>query len=156
MTNGFKTLAQDRQKALHEGDTEGSPYRDVHTTAKYYQSPKIAAGSIILPVQSRQIVESNSRQWWKTINTVIGLQPSKSQLCDLVDQLCGGDARAVANNINMVFKEVTSDLQSLLPAAAPADHDVPDEFIISVTDCEQPKSQPKYWVLEYTYALLQN
>ena len=37
----------------------------------------------------------------------------------------------------MVFKEVTSDLQPLLPAAASADHDVTDEFIISVTDCEQ-------------------
>ena len=29
----------------------------------------------------------------------------------------------------------------LLPAAAPACHDVPDEFIISVTDCEQKLSR---------------
>ena len=41
----------------------------------------------------------------------------------------------------MVFKEVTSDLQPLLPAAASVDHDVPDEFIISVTDCEQKLSK---------------
>ena len=72
---------------------------------------------------------------------MIGLQPSKSHLCDLADQLCGGDTLALANNINRVFKEVTSDLQPLPPAAASADHDVPDEFIISVTDCEQKLSK---------------
>ena len=38
-------------------------------------------------------------------------------------------------------QEVTSDLQPLPPAAASADHDVPDEFIISVTDCEQKLSK---------------
>ena len=58
-----------------------------------------------------KIGEINSRQWWKTIKTIIGLQPSKSHLCDLADQLCGGDTLALANNINRVFKEVTSDLQ---------------------------------------------
>ena len=88
-----------------------------------------------------KIGESNSRQWWKTIKTMIGLQPSKSHLCDLAEQLCDGDTLALANNINMVFKEVSADLQPLLPAAAPADHDVPDEFIISVTDCEQKLSK---------------
>ena len=77
-----------------------------------------------------KIGKSNSRQWWKTIKTMIGLQPSKSHLCDLADQLCGGDTLALANNINMVYKEVTSDL-----------HDVPDEFIIRVTDCEQKLSK---------------
>ena len=77
----------------------------------------------------------------KTIKTMIGLIPSKSHLCDLADQLCGGDTLALANDINMVFKEVMSDLQPLLPAAASADHDVPDELIISVTDCEQKLSK---------------
>ena len=72
---------------------------------------------------------------------MIGLQPSKSHLCDLAEELCDGDTLALANNINMVFKEVSADLQPLLPAAAPADHDVPDEFIISVTDCEQQISK---------------
>ena len=99
----------------------------------------MASESIILPVY--KIGESNSRQWWKTIKTMIGLQPSKSHLCDLAEQLCDGDTLALANNINMVFKEVSADLQPLLPAAAPADHDVPDECIISVTDCEQKLSK---------------
>ena len=48
---------------------------------------------------------------------------------------------ALADNINMVFKQVTSHLQPLLPAAASADHGVPDEFIISVTDCQQKLSK---------------
>ena len=69
---------------------------------------------------------------------MIGLQPSKSHLAE---QLCDGDTLALANNMNMVFKEVSADLQPLLPAKAPADHDVPDEFIISVTDCEQKLSK---------------
>ena len=85
-------------------------------------------------------MKATQRQWWKTIKTLIGLQPSKSHLCDLVGQLCGRDTLALANNMNMVFKEFTSDLQPLLPAAASADNDVPDEFIISVTDCEQKLS----------------
>ena len=59
----------------------------------------------------------------------------------MAEQLCNWDKLALANNINMVFKEVSADLQPLLPAAAPADHDVPDEFIISVTDCEQKLSK---------------
>ena len=135
-TKGFKALVQDRQRALHEGDTE--TYRRLRNKInrqrsrlreKFYQS------------KVDQIGESNSRQWWKTIKTMIGLQPSKSHLCDLADQLCGGDTLALANNINRVFKEVTYDLQPLPPAAASADHDVPDEFIISVTDCEQKLSK---------------
>ena len=48
MTKGFKALVQDRQKALHEGDT------DVQTTAQQDKSPTIATESIILPVQNRQ------------------------------------------------------------------------------------------------------
>ena len=45
----------------------------------------------------------------------------------------------------MVFIQVTSDLQPLLPkpllpAVAPPDHDVQDEFIISATDCEKKLS----------------
>ena len=63
------------------------------------------------------------------------------QLFLLYEVICGGDTLALANNINRVFKEVTSDLQPLPPAAASADHDVPDECIISVTDCEQKLSK---------------
>ena len=39
------------------------------------------------------------------------------------------------------FQRSLTDLQPLLPAAAAAGHDVPDEFIISVTDCEQKLSK---------------
>ena len=136
VTKGFKALVQDRQRALLEGDTE--TFRQLlnkinrqlsRLREKFYQS------------KVDKIGESNSRQWWKTIKTMIGLQPSKSHLCNLADQLCDGDTLALANNINRVFKEVTSDLQPLPPAAASADHDVPDEFIISVTDCEQKLSK---------------
>ena len=136
VTKGFKALVQDRQKALHEWDTETYRRRrnKIHRQrsrlrASFYQS------------KVDKIGESNSRQWWKTIKTRIGLQPSKSHVCDLADQLCGGDTLALANNSNVVFKEVTSDLQPLLPVAASVDHDVPDEFIISVTDCEQKLSK---------------
>ena len=69
---------------------------------------------------------------------MIGLQPSKSHLYDLAEQLCDGDTLALANNINMVFKDVSADLQPLLPAAAPADHDVPDEFI---TRCHRLRAE---------------
>ena len=60
---------------------------------------------------------------------------------DVAEQLCGGDTLALANNINMMFKEVSADLQPLLHAASPAHHDEPDEFIISVTDCDQKLSK---------------
>ena len=128
VTKGFKALVQDRQKALHQGDTE--TYRRLRNKINRQRS-RLRASFYQSKVD--KIGESNSRQWWKTIKTMIGLQPSKSHLCDLADQLCGGDTLALANNIKMVFKEVTSDLQPLLPAAASVDHNVPDEFIISVT-----------------------
>ena len=136
VTKGFKALVQDRQKALHEGDTE--TYRRLRYKINRQRS-RLRASFYQSKVD--KIGESNSRQWWKTIKTMIGLQPSNSHLCDLADQLCGGDTLSLANDINMVFKEVTSDLQPLLPAAASVDHDVPDEFIISVTDCEQKLSK---------------
>ena len=83
---------------------------------------------------------------------MIGLQPSKSHLCDLADQLCGGDTLALANNINRVFKEVTSDLQPLPRAAGSADHEVPDECVISGIDCEQKLTKMFIcYVLIYSY-----
>ena len=136
VTKGFKALVQDRQKALHGGDTK--TYRRLRNKINRQQS-RLRASFYQSKVE--KIGESNSRQWWKTIKTMVGLQPCKSHLSDLADQLCGGDTLALANNINRVFKEVTSDLQPLPPAAASADHDVPDEFIISVTDCEQKLSK---------------
>ena len=136
VTKGFKALVQDRQKALHEGDAE--TYRRLRNNI-HRQRSRLRASFYQSKVD--KIGESNSRQWWKTIKTMIGLQPSKSHLCDLADQLCGWDTLALANDINMVFKEVTSDLQPMLPAAASVDHDVPDEFIISVTECEQRLSK---------------
>ena len=136
MTKGFKTLVQDCQKALHEGNTE--TYKQLRNKINRQRSRLRAS---FYQSKINKIGESNSRQWWKTIKTMIGLQPSKSHLCDLAEQLCDGDTLALANNINMVFKEVSADLQPLLPAAAPADLDVPDEFIISVTDCEQKLSK---------------
>ena len=113
VTKGFKILVQDCQKALHEGNTHHS------TSPKSTRSTKATQGS-------------GGRQ---------SRQPSKSHLCDLAEQLCDGDTLALANNINMVFKEVSADLQPLLPTAAPADHYVPDECIASVTDCEQKLSK---------------
>ena len=127
-------MVQDRQKALHEGDTE--TYERLRNKINRQRS-RLRASFYQFKVD--KIGESNSRQWWKTIKILIGLQPSKSHLCHLAEQLCDGDTLALANN--MVFQEVSADLQPLLPAAAPADHDMPEEFIISVTDCEQKLSK---------------
>ena len=83
----------------------------------------------------------------------------------MADQLCGGDTLGLANNISMAFKEVTSDLQPLLPATVSPDHDVPDEFMISVTECEQklsklcvykammPDSIPKSILKDFSYII---
>ena len=136
VTKGFKALVQYRQKALHEGDTD--TYRRLRNKINRQRS---RLKSSFYQSKVDKIGESNSRQWWKTIKTMIGIQPSKSHLCDLADQLRGGDTLALANTTNIVFKEVTSDLQPLLPAAASVYHDVPDEFIISVTVCEHKLSK---------------
>ena len=101
---GFRTLVQDRQKALHEGNTE--TYKQLRNKINRQRS-RLRASFYQSKVD--KIGESNSRQWWKTIKTTIGLQPSKSHLCDLSEELCDGDTLALANNINMVFKEVSAD-----------------------------------------------
>ena len=136
VTKGFITLVQDRQKALHEWNTD--MYKRLRNKINRQRS-RLRASFYQSKVD--KIGESNSRQWWKTIKTMIELQPSKSHVCDLAEQLCDGDTLAIANNINTVFKDVSADLQPLLPAAAPADHDVPDECITSATDCEQKLSK---------------
>ena len=51
--------------------------------------------------------------------------------------------RSIANNFNRVFKEIASYYRLLLPLlseAVPAHHNVPDEGITSVVDCEQKLS----------------
>ena len=85
VTKGFKTLVQDRQKALHEGNTE--TYKQLRNKINRQRS-RLRASFYQSKVD--KIGESNSRQWWKTIKTMIGLQPSKSHLCDLAEQLCDG------------------------------------------------------------------
>ena len=91
---------------------------------------------------------------------MLGLQPSESPLCDLANQLCARGTPGLPNNINIVFKAVTCDLQPLLPAAVPAANSVPDEVIISVADYEHntmwPDNVPN-WILRdlYTFSLVQ-
>ena len=82
VTKGFKTLVQDRQKALHEGNTE--TYKQLRNKINRQRSRLRAT---FYQSKVNKIGESNSRQWWKTIKTMIGLQPSKSHLCDLAEQL---------------------------------------------------------------------
>ena len=70
----------------------------------------------------------------------MGLRPSKSPLYDLAGQLCGRDTLALANNMNRVFKEIASYYRRLLRLvheAVLAHHNVPDEFVMRVVDCEQ-------------------
>ena len=76
VTKGFKTLVQDRQKALHEGNTE--TYKQLRNKINRQRSRLRAS---FYRSKVNKIGKSNSRQWWKTIKTMIGLQPSKSHLC---------------------------------------------------------------------------
>ena len=66
VTKGFKALVQDRQKALHEGDTE--TYRRRRNNINRQRS-RLRASFYQSKVD--KIGESNSRQWWKTIKTMI-------------------------------------------------------------------------------------
>ena len=154
VTKGYKLLVKYCQKALHEGDT--ATYKRLRNKINRQRSQLRAS---FYQSKVDKIGESNSIQWWKTINTMFGLQPSKSPLCDLADHLCGGDTLVIANNINSVFKEVASDLQRLLdiPAAALAHQDVLDEFVITVADCELntmgPDNIPKWILRHFSYML---
>ena len=46
---------------------------------------------------------------------------------------------ALANNINVTFQQVTSDLQGLLPE--PQLHQIPDKYITTVEECEKKLSK---------------
>ena len=62
VTKGFKTLVQDRQKALHEGNTE--TYKQLRNKINRQRSRLRAS---FYQSKVNKIGKSNSRQWWKTM-----------------------------------------------------------------------------------------
>ena len=66
VSKGFKTLVQDRQKALHEGDPD--THKRLRNKINRHRS-RLRASFYQYKVD--KIGESNLRQWWKTIKTMI-------------------------------------------------------------------------------------
>ena len=131
LTKGFNALVQDRQNGP-ESFTKGTqrqttPKEDKsRLRATFYLSKVNKIGesnSVKAVVEDNQ---DNDRTTTIQVTLVRSVRPTV---------WTGGDTLALANNINKVFKEVTSDLQPLLPDAVPVPQIVPDGFIISVADC---------------------
>ena len=80
----------------------------------------------------------HTRNWWRSIKQLTGMKSrSTHPLTGLANLLHDGDMLALANNINVSFQNVASDLEPLPADAAPPPPDsVPSEFIIDQASVE--------------------
>ena len=87
--------------------------------------------------------ESNPRNWWRSIKQITGLQTKSSQpLCELANQLHGGDVQALADNISLIFQQVADDLPPLSTGSSPPRSDYyQNEFIIDQVAVETKLSR---------------
>ena len=82
--------------------------------------------------------ENDPRNWWRSIKQLTGMKSrSTHPLTGLANLLHDGDMLALANNINVSFQNVASDLEPLTADVAPPPPDsVPSEFIIDQASVE--------------------
>ena len=97
----------------------------------------------------RSLCSSGSKDRWKHMKALMGLSYDKSsELQGLANTQCVGDLQDLANNINVFFISVSSDL----PPIPPAHHllemssQIPSEFTITVQMVNWTRSkQQSHW-----------
>ena len=134
ITDGFRHLIRQRQRARMSGDMEQvRRLRNlVNRTApklrhQFYQS-KIAT-----------LDESSTRDWWKHMKPLLGASSgSRNEMQGLANKYTDGNWDSLVNSMNVFFVSVCEDLPRLQSSHPifDADEPLPAEFIISVTDTE--------------------
>jgi hypothetical protein len=131
VTQKYKSLIQQRQKALFRNDTV--LYRSLrnkinrlshHLRSHFYQS------------KVTDLSQNDSKKWWSCINDLMGRKHKANVLTNLANQHTGGDEEKLANIINETFQSVSADLPKLVPTHQHPTI-VPDKFQVSIMDVEK-------------------
>ena len=136
VTDSFRTLVRMRQRAHMSGDL---------TQARILRNRVNRAAAKLkydfYQIHVTAISETGSRDWWKNMKKLIGLNVSEntSMQC-LANKMSDGNCEQLANNINDGFVSVSEHLPRLTSRdndVFAVDDELPDRYIISVdTTCE--------------------
>ena len=126
ITDEFKRIIQDRQKAYYQGNR---PFYNQLPNKANRECKKLK--STFLKRKLEQLKSSpNPKKWWDSIKGLTGF-PRKSQiLTSLLDnQTLTG--KPLANQINIAFSSVTQHLNPLQPFQESDQPELPSKFIIN-------------------------
>ena len=79
---------------------------------------------------------SNPRMWWKKTDLLINRNKGGNAMHALANRTTGGDIFKMCNDINAFFHSVSSHLDPLPAPPATTERDVPNKYIISITEVE--------------------
>ena len=131
VTDHFRSLIKKRQHHFNSGNlTMFRFYRNKVNRERKMLKAKHINGTL------NNLKQSNPRNWWKCIKSLTGL----SNKCDSLEMLaqieCNGDMGALADKINICFKDVSSHISPLNHITYEG-HVIPSEYIIPEAKVEQ-------------------
>lgn len=89
-------------------------------------------------------MQSDNKQWWKTVKSVLGLGKKNDTLLNLVNNRFEGNISKFADEIKNAFASVSKDLEPLKEVRLKQDHDpIPGKFIITPDEVEKQLSNIK-------------
>jgi hypothetical protein len=132
ITDRYKALIQQRQRALLSGNTEeykmlrNKVNRLSHQLRSNYYNKHVS-----------QLSPSDGKKWWSSVNCLMGRKHSSSSMTNLANQITDGDKQMLADLINRTFQSVSSNLPKLVPTHQHPSSVLPDIYCVSVPDVEK-------------------
>ena len=131
VTPAFKSLIARRQEAFTTGDT--TLYRRLRNQAN--REAKSLQSQFYQQSVDR-LCDGSSKQWWKTVKSLIGKSKRDNSLQNFANSHFNGNIKELSDATNDHFASVSSDLEPLTqPVGNP--YSVPDSMIISLEAVEK-------------------
>ena len=83
-----------------------------------------------------KLYSEDSGKWWRSIKLLAGMECSDSSILTLANNLTGGDLHDLAEMANDYFVSVSQGLNRLTPSRPSTDFNIPDKYIISVSEVQ--------------------
>ena len=131
ITSHFKNMVKVRQHALKSGN--------LHTFRLYRNRVNRACKTLRLSYYNRNVNglrKTNPRMWWKKTDLLINRNKGENAMHALAKRTTGGDVTQLCNDINVFFHSVSSHLDPLSIPPINTEQDVPNKYIISITEVE--------------------
>ena len=131
ITSQFKNMVKVRQHALKSGN--------LHTFRLYRNRVNRACKTLRSSYYNRNVNglrKTNPRMWWKKTDLLINRNKGENAMHALAKRTTGGDITQLCNDINVFFHSVSSHLDPLSIPPINTEQDVPNKYIISITEVE--------------------